>query len=259
MTDAPALALTVLGTGDAFASGGHPHSCYLAEPLRREEGEARALLIDCGPTAVPTLQGMNFDLGKIDLVLLTHHHGDHIAGIAFLYLNYQFMVRRETSLTVAGPPGTEEKCEEIFRANYGETADLMKRRFELNYIELVEDREQEVCGLNVLPKRVTHMRKGIPYGYRIRWKGRSFGLSGDTEWDENLIDLAEGTDLFLAECFSAGEKIPFHTSLKDLERESDRLRTRRLLLTHMGEDVRRLTAAGKSLFEAARDGQRIEF
>ena len=113
MASSPALALTVLGTGDAFGTGGHPSSCYLAEPLEPEDPECRAALIDCGPTAVTMLHGMNFDLGKIDLVLLTHHHGDHIAGIAFLYLNYQFMVRRDRPLTVAGPPGTEEICEEI--------------------------------------------------------------------------------------------------------------------------------------------------
>jgi len=259
MTNASGLTLTVLGTGDAFATNGHPYSCYLVEPLKKKEGETRALLIDCGPTAVPILHGMDFDLGEIDLVLLTHHHGDHFAGIAFLYLNYQFMVRRETPLTVAGPPGTEEHCEKIFAANYGETANLKKRQFEVNYIELAENREREICGLEVLAKQVTHMRKGIPYGYRIRWKERALGLSGDTEWDENLIELAEGTDLFLMECLSARKNIRFHTSLKDLERESDRLHTQRLLLTHMGEEVRQLASAGKSPFEAAHDGQRIEF
>ncbi len=66
MANEPALALTVLGTGDAFATGGHPHSCYLLEPMRSAGSECRAALIDCGPTAVPMLQGMAFDLSKID-------------------------------------------------------------------------------------------------------------------------------------------------------------------------------------------------
>ncbi|MDP7505273.1 MAG: MBL fold metallo-hydrolase, partial [Nitrospinota bacterium] len=104
MANDPALALTVLGTGDAFATGGHPHSCYLLEPIGEGESECHAALIDCGPTAVPMLQGMAFDLAEIDLVLLTHHHGDHIAGVAFLYLNYQFLFQRNRPLTVAGPP-----------------------------------------------------------------------------------------------------------------------------------------------------------
>ncbi len=252
----PALAVTVLGTGDAFASGGHPHSCYLVEPL--EKAECRAALIDCGPTAVPMLRGMDFPLAEIDLVLITHLHGDHTAGMAFLYLSYQFTDRRDRPLTVAGPPGTGEKCEEIFRAAYGETADLMERRFEVRYIELEDGRERELLGIGVLPRRVTHMRKGIPFGYRIEWQGRTIGVSGDTEWDENLIELAAGTDLFFAECTTAGENFRFHTSLEDLEREAPRLLSKRVLLTHMGEEVRRRAAAGESPFEAARDGQRLE-
>lgn len=258
MATSPTLALTVLGTGDAFASGGHPNSCYLVEPLEASGGECRAALIDCGPTAVPMLQGMAFEMGKIDLVLLTHHHGDHIAGIAFLYLSYQFNVPRDRPLMVMGPPGTKEKCEEIFRASYGETAELMKRRFKVEYAELEEGIEIQICGISVLPKRVVHMRKGIPYGYRISWRNRAIGFSGDTEWNDNLLALAEGTDLFFMECYSNEKKIPFHTSISDLKREAGRLGTKRLLLTHMGDEVRRLAAAGKSPYEIARDGQRIE-
>lgn len=256
----PALALTVLGTGDAFATGGHPHSCYLLEPLKGEGSDAcRSVLIDCGPTAVPMLHGMDYPLDTIDLVLITHLHGDHIAGMAFLYLNYQFHVGRQRPLLVAGPPGTEERCEETFRVNYPETAKLMERRFEVSYLELPEGVETEVLGLRILPREVTHMRRGIPYGYRISWQGRTFGLSGDTEWDEALVALADGTEVFFMECFTAEKEIPFHTSVGDLTQHASRLRTRRLLLTHMGEDVRALAAAGRLPFEAAHDGQRLEF
>lgn len=257
MTDA-ALALTVLGTGDAFATGGHPHSCYLLEAMEEGAGECRSVLLDCGPTAVPMLHGMGHDLAKIDLVLFTHLHGDHTAGIGFLYLNYQFHVKRDRPLIVAGPPGTEETCEALFHACYRETADLMKRRFEVRYIELPEGSETEISGLRIFPRKVTHMRKGIPYGYRISWRGKTIGMSGDTEWDEALIELAEGTDLFFMECFTAGKNFRFHTSVEDLKKNAPRLRTGRLLLTHMGEDVRALGAAGGLPFELARDGQRLE-
>ncbi len=257
MTDA-ALVLTVLGTGDAFASGGHPHSCYLLEAPAENGSECRSVLIDCGPTAVPMLHGMDHDLAKIDLVLITHLHGDHTAGIGFLYLNYQFHVKRDRPLIVAGPPGTEEACETLFRACYRETVDLMDRRFEVRYIELPEGGETELSGLRILARKVTHMREGIPYGYRIAWRGKTLGMSGDTEWDEALVELAGETDIFIMECFGAGKNMRFHTSVEDLKQHAPRLRTRRLLLTHMGEDVRALAARGELPFEAAHDGQRLE-
>ncbi len=257
MTDA-ALALTVLGTGDAFSTGGHPHSCYLLEPLKEKTGECRSVLLDCGPTAVPMLHGMGHDFTKIDLVLITHLHGDHTAGIGFLYLNYQFHSKRDRPIIVAGPPGTAETCETLYRACYRETVDLMERRFEVKYIELPEASETEISGLRVFPRKVTHMHEEIPYGYRISWRGKTIGMSGDTEWDEALIELADGTDLFIMECFTAGKQLRFHTSLEDLKKNASRLRTERLLLTHLGEDVRMLDAAGKLPFEPARDGQRLE-
>ncbi len=253
-----ALALTVLGTGDAFATGGHPYSSYLLERIAPGEGEARAALLDCGPTAIPMLMGMGCDLGRIDLVLLSHLHGDHILGVPLLFLDYQFRTRRDRPLAVAGPPGTEEKCEALFRLSYRETAEMMERRFQVEYRELPEGRECEVCGLRILARRVTHQHREIPYGYRIAWGGRALGWSGDTEWDEALVDLARGTDLFLAECYTAGARRRFHTSLEDLEREAPRLKTKRLLLTHMGETTLARLAQGTLPFEAARDGQRIE-
>lgn len=257
MNDA-ALVLTVLGTGDAFATGGHPHSCYLLEATENKEGECRSVLIDCGPTAVPMLHGMNYDLAKIDLVLITHLHGDHAAGMGFLYLNYQFLVNRDRPLLVAGPPGTKDKCEAFFRLSYKETVDLMDRRFDVRYLELPEGNEAELNGPRVFPREVIHMREGIPFGYRLSWRGKTIGFSGDTEWTEVLVELAEGTDLFLMECFCAEKKMRFHTSVADLEEHASRLRTRRLLLTHMGEDVRALAARGELPFETARDGQQLE-
>lgn len=83
-------------------------------------------------------------------------------------------------------------------------------------------------------------------------------MSGDTQWDEALVELADGTDVFFMECLSVEKQIRFHTSVEDLKRHAPRLRTQRLLLTHMGEEVRALAAAGKLPFEPAREGSRME-
>lgn len=252
------LALTVLGTGDAFATGGHPYSSYLLEPSEEGREEARAVLLDCGPTTVPMLMAMSFNFGRIDLILLSHLHGDHILGMPFIFLDAQFRTQRDRPLVVAGPPGTEARCEALFRLAYAETDEHMARRFEVQYRELPEGRENEVCGLRILPRKVTHQIHEIPYGYRIAWKDRVLAWTGDTQWDEAIVDLARGADLLIAECFTAGFQLKFHTSLEDLAREKHRLEARRILLTHMGETMLRRMAGGKIPFETARDGQRIE-
>ncbi|MEK6711688.1 MAG: MBL fold metallo-hydrolase [Nitrospinota bacterium] len=254
----PELALTVLGSGDAFATAGRPYSSYLLEPLGDPGGGARAVLMDCGPTAVPMLMGMGFDMGRLDLILLSHLHGDHVLGMPFVFLDSQFRTKRDRPLVVAGPPGTEAKCEALFRLAYRDTLEHMGRRFEVRYRELPEGEESEVCGLRITPRKVVHQREEIPYGYRIAWRGRTIGWSGDTQWDGALVELARDADLFIVECFTAGFQLRYHTSAEDLEREKHRLTARRTLLTHMGETTLRRLAEGKLPFEAARDGQRIE-
>lgn len=255
----PALSLTILGSGDAFATGGRPYSSCLLEPLAEGDGEARGVLLDCGPTAVPMLMAMGFDMGRLDLILLSHLHGDHAFGMPFVFLDAQFRTKRKNPLVVAGPPGTEAKCEALFRLAYADTLKEMERRFEVQYRELPEGKESEVCGLRILPRKVVHQIREIPYGYRIAWRDRALAWTGDTQWDEAIVDLARGADLLIAECFTAGFQMKFHTSLEDLERNKGRLEARRILLTHMGETMLRRMAQGKVPFETASEGQRIEF
>lgn len=253
------LALTVLGTGDAFGSGGHPYSSYLLEAAAPHGDSVRALLVDCGPTALPMLKGMGYGMEKIDVLLLTHLHGDHIAGVPFLFLEYQYNTKRNRPLTVAGPPGTEEICESLFENCYPGAAERNGRKFEVRYQVLAEGETADVEGIRVQAERVVHGSHVIPYGYRIEWEGKTIGWSGDTEWTEALTRLAGGTDLFICECFTTGREIPGHLSVEKLQQEVHRLRTKRLLLTHMGDDVREKIAGGNTSLEAARDGQRIEF
>ena len=252
------LALTVLGSGDAFSTAGRPYSSYLLEPLEEREGEARAVLLDCGPTTVPMLMGMGFDMSRLGLVLLSHLHGDHALGMPMVFLDAQFRTKRRSPLVVAGPPGTEAKCEALFRLAYTETATLMERRFEVEYRELPEGRESEALGLRITPRKVVHQVREIPYGYRISWRDSTLAWTGDTQWCEAIPDLARGADLLVAECFTAGFQLKFHTSIEDLERNRDRLGARRVLLTHLGESVLRRMAGGKLPFETAMEGQRIE-
>jgi ribonuclease Z len=45
------------------------------------------------------------------------------------------------------------------------------------------------------------------YGYRIDYAGRSVVISGDTKFDENLIEISEGVDVLIHEVAAANEEI----------------------------------------------------
>ena len=78
------LRLTVLGSSDAFNAGGALHSAYL---LEHDEG---TLLIECGPSVLAGMKRAGVPTDAPDAVLISHLHGDHFAGLPFLFLEYLF-------------------------------------------------------------------------------------------------------------------------------------------------------------------------
>jgi len=86
-----------LGTGGAFDVG------YGNASMTIDMGQR--ILVDCGPSVYPSLISKQL-MESIDILLLTHLHGDHFAGIPFFILDAQLYSKREKPLVIAGPPGT---------------------------------------------------------------------------------------------------------------------------------------------------------
>src|SRR5678816_1618319 len=104
--------VTVLGSGDAFGSGGRLHSGYLVET------DDHTFLLDCGPSVLQGLKRARIDTARIDFVLLTHLHGDHFGGVPFLFLEYVYENPRTRPIEIVGPPATEQRCRTLYEALY---------------------------------------------------------------------------------------------------------------------------------------------
>src|SRR4026209_227759 len=107
------MKLHILGCGDAFGSGGRNQSAYLID------APDRFFLLDCGATSLLAMKKLGFDSGRLDVVLLSHLHGDHFGGLPFFFIEYLYEKSREKPLHVAGPVGTEEKVLNLFGLMYG--------------------------------------------------------------------------------------------------------------------------------------------
>ena len=241
--------LIVLGAGDAFGSGGRNQAAFLISL------SSWSLLLDCGATTLVALKRLGLDAGAIKVFLLSHFHGDHTAGIPFLFLEYQFLVRRQDPLIIAGPPGIEERVEGLWSTMYIERGGAIERRFSVQYVTLPSRRWTQVGPVEVFPLEVAHNHQEVAYGYKVRVGGKVLGYSGDTEWTDTLSQLSEGCDLFICESYRYDRKLRFHLSYEEIKGNRSALNCKRLLLTHLHADA--LTRIQDIQEEVAYDGMRI--
>jgi ribonuclease BN (tRNA processing enzyme) len=236
-----------LGSGDAFGSGGRFQTCI------HVESGASQLLLDCGASSLIAMRRFGVDPQAIDTVILSHLHGDHFGGVPFLILDGQFK-RRTRPLLVAGPPGVEKRVREAMEVFFpGSTR--IERKFETRFVELADRMAVEVGPVHVTGYEVSHASGAPPFALRITGEGKIVTYSGDTEWTESLVDAARGADLFIAEALSYDKRIRYHLDLATLLEHRARLDCRRLILTHMGEDV--LARLDGLAVEAAEDGKQL--
>lgn len=243
------MQLRFVGCGDAFGSGGRVNTCF------HVTGEGVNFLIDCGASSLPALKRLGIARDAIDLILITHFHGDHFAGLPFLLLDAQFS-RRPRPLVIAGPEGIEMRLTQVMEALF-ERSSKTRQRFELSVVALEPKQTRSFGAINVTPFPVVHGYSGGPFlGYRIAAEGRIIAYSADTEWTETLVPLARDADLFIAEAYYYDKIVKNHLSLTTLEAHLGEIRPKRLVLTHMSDDMlARLDTLGHT---AAHDGMIIE-
>lgn len=221
--------LRFLGSGDAFGSGGRFQACILAS------SDAGTVLIDCGASSLIALKRAGVDPNTIDAVVLSHFHGDHVAGIPFLILDGQF-AKPERPLVVAGPTGVERRVRAAFDTMFPGSAER-PQSFGPRYVELEAGRTVDVGPARVTAIAVQHTPGTDAHGLRVELAGRTIGYSGDTAWTDALIEIAAHTDAFICECLATSRESPFHLNARAIAQHRRSLETQRLILTHLGPDM----------------------
>lgn len=243
------MQLRFVGCGDALGSGGRFNTCFHVTGARVN------FLIDCGASSLPALKRLGVARDAIDLILITHFHGDHFGGLPFLLLDAQF-TRRSRPLVIAGPQGIETRLANLMEALF-EHSSKTKQRFDLSVVTLEAEQGRTFGDVKVTPYPVVHGESGGPFlAYRVEAEGRVITYSADTEWTDALIPAARDADLFIAEAYYYDKIIKNHLSLKTLEPHLPEINAKRLALTHMSDDM--LGRLGELPYLAAEDGMTIE-
>jgi ribonuclease BN (tRNA processing enzyme) len=243
------VGVTFLGAGDAFSAGGLNQSGYLVC------GASGSVLLDCGPAVLTRLRQENVDPVSIDTILVSHFHGDHFGGIPYLLLDYLYASRRSRALTIAGPPGIETRVAQLYAALYPHALSVPVP-YNIRFFEMAPEIETRLGAVLVVPYEVPHLDDATCFGFRVEIDGRIIAYSGDAGWTESLHPLSAGADLFICECSSFASRVPFHIDYLRLRENRDRFDCKRIILSHLGEDV--LARREEIEMELACDGLHVE-
>ncbi|MEW5911246.1 MAG: MBL fold metallo-hydrolase [Thermodesulfobacteriota bacterium] len=243
------LRVTFLGSGDAFGHGGRLQACVLLE------AGGRAYLLDCGASALVSLQRFGVDPASIEGIIVSHLHGDHCGGLPFFILEAQLFSKRERPLLLAGPPGLAAHLPLAMEAAF-QGSSAARRRFAVEVQELTPGAAQDWAGIKVTPFAASHPPGEVRLMLRLELGGRVLAYTGDTGWEDGLIPLAQGADLLIAEAYFYDKVVKEHLSYRELRGRLGQLGAKRVMVTHMGPDM--LARLGQIDLEAAADGLRLE-
>lgn len=226
----------VIGCGDAFASGGLLNTCFYVK------GRESKILIDCGASSLVGLKKWGVDPLEIDLITVTHFHGDHYGGLPFMILDGSVRAKRIKPLTVILPPGGRERLTALMEALYPGTSHFLDdpmhiiREFNAAQpLDLSLHRED----LHLEFFEMVHAPPALPHGVKIRLEDKVIGYSGDSEWNENLIPLAEGADLLILECYAFATRMKAHLDYNTILQHLPELKAKKVMLTHLGDEMLR--------------------
>jgi ribonuclease BN (tRNA processing enzyme) len=244
------VTVTLLGTGDAFASFGRSQSGYLID------APGGRILIEAGPGLMPALKSNGVAPDSFDLLLISHLHGDHFAGLPFLILDYMWETPRKKVLTIAGPPRLEERTWLLMRTMFPHF-ELDEIKHKLKFVVLEPGSSTRLGKFKVRAIRSPHTTPEISLSLRIDGGGKSIVFSGDSGWNDELVELSAGADLFLCECtYYESTQLNFHLNYPLLAANRDKFKVRRMVLTHLGREV--LSRADEIVLEMGYDGMKIE-
>tara|TARA_B100000686_G_scaffold272172_1_gene289177 strand:+ start:854 stop:1618 length:765 start_codon:yes stop_codon:yes gene_type:complete len=196
-------------------------------------------------------QCLSANINKIDAILFTHHHADHILGLEELRA---FNFIHKISIPVYGKEETFKEIKKVFHYVFEESSNYSGTlsRIDINHIN--ED-PFVLGGIDIVPLDIIHGNMRI-LGYKF---GSCAYITDCSDIPENTLEHLYELDVLILNALRL-DPHPTHINLEEAIGWTKRLKPKRAILTHMTHQI---DYAETSLFlpenvELAYDGLRVK-
>ena len=229
------VGITVLGSG---TSTGVPtigcHCAVCTSPDPRDQRLRPSILMSYGDRNViidttPDFrqQALRSRMKRLDAILFTHAHADHIMGLDDVR---PFNFKQGGTIPIYGSAETMQNVQACFRYIFD------GRRSEQSVPRLVphsfDENPFEVCGLTFLPIRLQH-GTGTVYGFRF---GGAAYLTDHSEIPAESMDKLRGLDVLFLDALRH-KPHPTHSTVERSLRTVEILKPRQAFFTHICHDL----------------------
>ncbi len=193
--------------------------------MRIETGDGQSLLIDAGPDL--RAQALAFDIRRVDAILFTHGHSDHILGLDDVR---RFNALQRRPIPCFGDAATIRDVRRTFSYVFDAAT---ARGGGLPQLELFEIAGPFCIGRQeIVPVPIFHGERAI-LGLRF---GVFAYLTDCSRIPDGSWRLLEGLDLLVLDALRETPH-PTHFSLSEAVHAAERIAARRTCFTHMCHDL----------------------
>ncbi|RUM87923.1 MAG: ribonuclease Z [Thermodesulfatator sp.] len=220
------MELIVLGSGTGWPRRERNAAGYLVRTA------GKTVLLDFGPGILRRLTEAGVDINEIDLIFLSHWHPDHVADLTpYLFATrYRLGFVRTQTVWVISAEGFGEFLTAL-RGAYGSWIEPPEGLVEI--LERPRERRSRLHLEGLILETAPARHNPESLAVRLSAEGKVLVYTGDTEYSPEVVDLAQGADLLIAECACPeGQPVAGHSTPSSAARMAEEARVKRLMLSH---------------------------
>jgi len=198
-----------LGTGGSVATEERDNTSFLVN------SDEALILVDCPGSVIQKIRKLGFDPRKVNSILLTHIHPDHVYGLpSFVHS----LMLEECLLRLFGSKETIIFCQSFLDLFHLREKDIKTR---IEFFPLKEGQSFELAGsIELTSFTVPHSPQSLAYHFCFEKEKKELIYSGDTPPRPSFFKEAENADYLIHDCSAPSRFFKQYPSLKTMHTDS---------------------------------------